>query len=774
MNNAAPFHVTDNKALASSGVGAGGHDEESINKVQQPTSISSVENAGKIPAFQIFSYCAALAFTFVALLFTVSGGDIVGPASAWILVLLLVSSVIIGYLTLTIWQRISRLRRAGREAQTGAKLHLRFVALFAAASVVPAIVIALFSGLTIQRGIQAWFSSQVRDAVEATRRFGNDSIDRAADMIKVDLAAMAGDLNASASQLRADPKAFQAYLADQANRRGFVAVYVLDGRGNKLVFAQRPEGVPTFVAPDSGDFANAQAGDVDVNQDSKAIIRALYRLDGFSNSFLAAVRLPEPGQLELFEKAGGAVEAYKLIEERQGSLFVLFALAYLELVLLVMIGSAWLGLISAGRISVPIGLLAQAAERIRAGDMSARVENVGGGDEIAALGATFNRMTGELQFQRVTIEQSREQAEIRSAFIRAVLEGVSAGVVSLDASKTVRAANGSAARLLQIEEGDLEGMDFSSVAPEFAPIVSRARANVPAQGQAEIVIGSETLLFDVRAAFAGEDLVVTFDDVSGLLAAQRQAAWKDVARRIAHEIKNPLTPIQLSAERLKRKYSSKITDDRETFERLTDTIVRQVSDIGRMVDEFSSFARMPAPRFGDDDLGDALRQAVFAQRIASPDLEITSTLPPEPVLVSMDTRLIIQAFANLLKNSAEGISARVSQLGDTMQGEIQVSLTIDEKRAVIEISDNGVGFPVQDRRRLLEPYMTTRAKGTGLGLAIVLRALEEHGGGLELCDRIDGATGARVKIHIPLLANASDHSEGQLNSARTLETENGS
>jgi two-component system, NtrC family, nitrogen regulation sensor histidine kinase NtrY len=717
-----------------------------------PQPLELVEQAGKIPPYQIMAYVVGVAITFVGLLFAVSGGDIVGPASIWIVILLAISGVVIIYLFATVWARLANLARAGREAQTGAKLHLRFVSLFALTSVIPAIVIALFSGLTIQRGVQAWFSDQVRDAVEATRRFGNDSIDKAGEAIKVDLAAMATDLNASAAQLRADPVAFKAYLADQADRRGFVAVYVLDDRGTKILMAQRPSGVPVFVAPDAGDYANAQAGDVDVNQDEKAILRGLYRLDGFSNSYLAAVRLPEPGQLELFEKGGKAVRAYKAIEDRQGRLQILFALAYLEIVLLVMIGAAWLGLISAGRISGPIGLLAQAAERVRGGDMSARVILTGGGDEIGALGTTFNKMTGELQFQRIAIEQAREEAESRSAFIRAVLEGVSAGVVSLDDSATVRAANGSAARLLQLEDDELEGVDFSQAVPEFAAIVARARPGAPAQGQAERLIGTETLLFDVRAAFAGEDLIVTFDDVSGLLAAQRQAAWKDVARRIAHEIKNPLTPIQLSAERLKRKYSDSVTGDRETFVRLTDTIVRQVTDIGRMVDEFSSFARMPAPRFADDDLGEALRQAVFAQRIASPDIDVAGTMPPEPVMVSMDTRLITQAFANILKNAAEGISARVTKEGDSFVGEITATLGVEDNMAWIDIVDNGVGFPVHDRRRLLEPYMTTRAKGTGLGLAIVARAFEEHGGGLDLADRDDGKTGARVRLNLPLVA----------------------
>jgi two-component system nitrogen regulation sensor histidine kinase NtrY len=709
-----------------------------------------LSGATHISVTDLGAFISAVILTFIGLLFAVSGGDVVGPASAWILALLILSGLVIAYLSIRVGGRVLALRNAGRKAQTGARLHLRFVMLFAANGVIPVVLIALFSALTIRQGIQAWFSDQVREAVQATRILGNQSVDKTAEATKIDIAAMAVDLNASAIQLKADPKFYQAYLASQADRRGFVAAYVLNAQGEKLAQAQRPQGVPEFIMPDRGDFATAQAGDVSINIDPSAVVRALYRLDAFSNSYLAVVRLPEPGQLALFEKAKAAIYAYQLIEDRQGMLLFLFGLAYLEIVLLVLIGSVWVGLLSAGRISAPIGLLADAAERVRAGDMSARVAQVGGGDEISALATTFNKMTGELQFQKRALEEAAEYAETRTAFIRAVLEGVSAGVVSLDQSNSVRAANGSAGRLLQSLEARLEGRDFSKIAPEFMAIVSSARPNHPAQGQAERLVGAETLLFDVRAAYAGDDLVVTFDDVSGLLAAQRQAAWKDVARRIAHEIKNPLTPIQLSAERLKRKYADVITTDRDVFIRMTDTIVRQVTDIGRMVDEFSSYARMPSPRFAVDDLSEAIRQAVFAQRIASPDIEVTSLLPPEPVMVSMDTRLLIQAFANVLKNAAEGIATRRARDGSDLKGMIHVSLTLDAKTAWIEISDNGIGFPTQDRRRLLEPYVTTRAKGTGLGLAIVARVLEEHGGALELADRPDQVVGALVRMNLPI------------------------
>ncbi|GIU65970.1 sensor histidine kinase NtrY-like [Candidatus Phycosocius spiralis] len=723
----------------------------------KPTPNLSVRlsDAAHISLTDLASYVSAVVLTFFGLLFSVSGGDVVGPASTWILALLIVSGLVIAYLSIRVGSRVLALRNAGRNAQTGARLHLRFVMLFAANGVIPVVLIALFSALTIRQGVQAWFSDQVREAVQATRVLGNQSVDKTAEATKIDIAAMAVDLNASAIQLKADPKAYRNYLATQADRRGFVAAYVLNAQGEKLAQAQRPQGVPEFIMPDKGDFAIAQAGDVSINIDPSAVVRALYRLDAFSNSYLAVVRLPEPGQLALFEKAKAAIYAYQLIEDRQGILLFLFGLAYLEIVLLVLIGSVWLGLLSAGRISTPIGLLADAAERVRAGDMSARVAQVGGGDEISALATTFNKMTGELQFQRRALEEAAEYAETRSAFIRAVLEGVSAGVVSLDKSHIIRAANGSSGRLLQPKDERLEGQDFSQIAPEFMAIVGSARPNHPAQGQAERLVGAETLLFDVRAAYAGDDLVVTFDDVSGLLAAQRQAAWKDVARRIAHEIKNPLTPIQLSAERLKRKYAEIITTDRDVFIRMTDTIVRQVTDIGRMVDEFSSYARMPSPKFAVDDLSEALRQAIFAQRIANPDIEIITMLPPEPVMVSMDTRLLIQAFTNIIKNAAEGIAARRTRDGTDLKGLIEVHLSLDPKTAWIEISDNGVGFPSQDRRRLMEPYMTTRAKGTGLGLAIVARVLEEHGGALELSDRANHEMGALVRMNLPIHNHAS-------------------
>jgi two-component system nitrogen regulation sensor histidine kinase NtrY len=720
----------------------------------EPRSRDDFSGAADLRPQHLAIYGVASVATILALYLSVSGADVLGPASLWVGALLAVNVLAILYLAAAVAKRIAGLVKAGRGAAIGARLHLRFVSLFALAAVVPAIVIASFSAITIGQGVQAWFTDQVRGGFEATRVLGRQSINKASEAVQADIVAMAADLNAAADNLVRAPATYRAYLAGQADRRGFVAAYVIDSRGSIIQSAQRPDNVPSYVAPDADDLAVALGGDVSIEIDENVVVRALFKLDAYRDAYLFAVRLPEAGQPELLRQAEGAVRAFQTIEQRQGWLQWLIGAAYLETVLLVLIGAAWLGLATASRISGPIGRLATAAERVREGDLDARVETGPDDDEIAGLTKTFNLMTGDLRAQRQAIESARESAVTRSAFIRAVLEGVSAGVVSLNADGVITAANASAARLLEVDAAELEGRALIDMAPQFADIIARAKPNQPANGQIDRLAGPDTRVLDVRAAYAGGDLVVTFDDVSSLLAAQRQAAWRDVARRIAHEIKNPLTPIQLSAERLRRKYAPQIEGDRDAFLRMTDTIVRQVGDIGRMVDEFAAFARMPAPRFAVDDLGETVRQAVFAQRIATPDIEIMIQTPPEPVPVSMDARLIAQALANLLKNAAEAIGARRAAHGPDAAGEIGGALVMADGLARLDVVDDGAGFPAQDRRRLLEPYMTTRAKGTGLGLAIVARVLEEHGGGLELADRDDGARGACVRVRLPLAETA--------------------
>jgi two-component system nitrogen regulation sensor histidine kinase NtrY len=404
---------------------------------------------------------------------------------------------------------------------------------------------------------------------------------------------------------------------------------------------------------------------------------------------------------------------------------------------------------AASQISAPIGRLVKAADQVAAGDLSARVEADGAPGEIATLSQAFNRMTGDLQAQQAALKTASEEAQDRSRFIETVLSGVSAGVIGLDKRGRISAINDSALQLLSISEVEVRGKALGTIAPELGDLVRRVEAHI--EEDLDVSREGETRRLRVRIeGGVGGEMVLTFDDITRLVTAQRNAAWRDVARRIAHEIKNPLTPIQLSAERLKRKFRPVITEDVEIFDRCTDTIIRQVGDIGRMVDEFSSFARMPAPRFTNENPAELLREAVFAQRVAAPELAVELVEPLPKAKMKADGRMVGQALANILKNAGEAVAARrLGTPADDDQTAIIARLEVHNDIATFIIEDDGKGLPVRDRDRLTEPYVTTREKGTGLGLAIVKRICEDHGGELKLSDA-DSLHGAKICLIFPL------------------------
>jgi two-component system nitrogen regulation sensor histidine kinase NtrY len=402
---------------------------------------------------------------------------------------------------------------------------------------------------------------------------------------------------------------------------------------------------------------------------------------------------------------------------------------------------------AANAISGPVSRLVAAAGRVSSGDLTARVDAENDPEEIAVLSHAFNRMTHDLDIQQKALRAASVEAESRRQFIETVLAGVSAGVLGLDAKGRVSAVNQQARRLLVLE-GEALGRPLAEVAPELEPVAGATGRSGEAEAELDLVRGSDTRRLRVRAAATAEGgLVLTFDDITRLVTAQRTAAWRDVARRIAHEIKNPLTPIQLSAERLRRKYRKEIASDLETFDRCTDTIVRQVEDIGRMVDEFSAFARMPAPKFEVNNASELLRQAVFAQRVGNPDISYELEEPAEDVGLTCDGRMVGQALTNILKNAGEAVAAR-AQGAPGLKGRILARLVSDTRGVTFEVEDNGVGLPASNREQLTEPYVTTREKGTGLGLAIVKRILEEHGGELLLQDARE-TPGARASLRFP-------------------------
>jgi two-component system nitrogen regulation sensor histidine kinase NtrY len=696
-------------------------------------------------------FVAAAGLTAAAAFYSVSGAGPIGPASPVMLWMLLGALAITAILAVILVHRIFRIAR-GEQAQTvGARLHLKFVTLFSLAAVAPAVVVAVFLGAVLSRGVEDWFSDRVSSLVENGAAVGRYVVDGERTTVQQELSLMASDLNRAAEGLRSDPDTYGRFLATQAEQRFLTAAYVIDRSGAVLARAETAQ-APPFAPPMADAFTEADRGGVvDRLFANESVIRGLTRLSAYDNAYLYAVRPINPQFLSRLAAFDDSVAAYRVTETSRAQVQTLFALSYLTTAFLVLLGAVWVGLSLATRISAPIGMLAGAARRVAAGDLGARVRVGADRDEVDALGVAFNQMTSQLDAQRRALMRAQHDAETRSRFIRAVLGGVSAGVIGVDRDGRIVATNRSAAALLELGEESLEGRRLIDVAPAFADMLNHA----PNQGESapqrvELVRGDgAAAVLSVRMTRDPEGgLVLTFDDMTKVIAAQRQEAWKDVARRIAHEIKNPLTPIQLSAERLQRKFAEEITSDRETFQRCTDTILRQVADIGRMVDEFNAFARMPAPRMAYADLRDVARDVAFGQRLAFADIDIEVQGVDRPAPLVCDERLIGQALTNLVKNAAESVQARRARDGEPKDGRVTLRLRDLDYGVQVEVIDNGVGFPAQDRDRLIEPYVTTRAKGAGLGLAIVARIVEDHGGLIELDDAPTGP-GAVVRFVLP-------------------------
>ncbi|HEY1752855.1 MAG TPA: PAS domain-containing sensor histidine kinase [Caulobacteraceae bacterium] len=671
-----------------------------------------------------------------------------GPASPLVLTLLTFNLALILGVGFLIGSRIVRLL-GDQTGDAGARLHLRFVALFAAAAVLPALVVALFFGVLVTRGVENWFSARVEAVVVNSDKVALSYLDEQRTNIRDHATLLAGELgDVGPSQLATSPVAFSQFLRQQAEDNGFTAAYVIDGRGRVLA-STLGNGAPKFLVPSAHAFQVADQGDIPAQPFEHAdLIRGLYRLRAFPDAYLYVIWPVEPGVFSHLREADTSITAYREAKASRARIQAAFFISYFETVLVVLLGAISIGMSAASSIAAPIARLVQASGRISAGDLSVRVDTTEGPEEITSLSRAFNSMTRDLETQQTALVTAHKDAESRRQFVETMLFGVSAGVIGLDPAGRISVVNRQAAALLELPETRL-GAPLHDLVPEFQPVVDRAGgAGIELEEDVDLVRGGEARRLRLRVGHSPDGLVLTFDDITRLVAAQRSAAWRDVARRIAHEIKNPLTPIQLSAERLRRKYRSEVSGDLETFDRCTETIIRQVGDIGRMVDEFSAFARMPAPKFAQVDAGELLRQAVFAQRVADPETQIEIVLPPREISLFCDVRMIGQSLTNLLKNAGEAIAARRGQPAPP-PGRIAARLVAEGAFAAFEIEDNGVGLPAKDRDRLTEPYVTTREKGTGLGLAIVERIMEEHGGELALADAAE-PPGARVTLRLPL------------------------
>ena len=658
--------------------------------------------------------------------------------------------------------RVTRVWVERRRGSAGSRLHIRLVLLFSVVAVIPTILVGVFATAWFSLGIQGWFNDRIRTALDEGLQASQGYLSEHRDTIKTDAFGMKGDLERAGRLLFQDPDSFGQVLASQTTLRGLDEAVIFEpNTGQVMASAGLMAGIgPGQIPP--GALEAARTGEVPVLGNNAATeVRALIQLNSTPPLMMMIERAVDPRILAHMRHTEEAVAEYQRLDQNRSSLQVTFALIFALVALLVLAAAISIGLVLANQIARPVGWLMQAAERVRGGDLAVRVPEIASEDELAGLSRAFNRMTGQLGAQRAELMDAYAQIDERRRFTETVLSGVSVGVIGLNAAGRVELPNRVAAELLGIDLLAATGAHFSELVPEMGSLLAAAVAAPDRPQVGEVQIGGPSLRRTLIVRIAPElkagatrGFVVTFDDITALQAAQRKAAWADVARRIAHEIKNPLTPIQLSAERLKRRFAREITSDPETFIQCADTIVRSVGDIGRMVDEFSAFARMPVPVIRQEDIGRIAREALVLQRPAHPAIDWVTDIPERGPTGACDRRLIGQALTNLLQNAADSVAMRDAEQGRPggERGRIEVAVHLTGEQVRIVVTDNGLGLPVKDRARLTEPYVTHKPKGTGLGLAIVKKIMEDHGGSVTLDDRIDtqgGSHGAIVALMVP-------------------------
>ncbi|MCX7288144.1 MAG: PAS domain-containing sensor histidine kinase [Rhodobacterales bacterium] len=698
--------------------------------------------------------------------------DAASPVLRLILLSDLIYVLVVAALVLA---RVMRLLADRRSRSAGSRLHLRLSGVFMLIALVPTVLVAVFAVLSINIGLEGWFSDRVRSVVGSSLSAAQayEAVQR--DDLVADVTALAGFLDRAKKQavfLRDDQLRPLLSQGQSVIQRGLKEAYLVDGAG-----ALKTRGERSYLFG----FEPLTANQLDLARQGKTVLipdwpnnefRALIALAAFPDRYLYVTREVDGSILSLLDETQETVQLYNQLESERGRLLFNFGLIYLGFALILILAAVWLGLWFAERLSRPVGRLAGAAERVGGGDLDVQVTEEDGDDEIASLGRLFNQMTRQLKGQREALMDSHRHTERRRRLFDSVLSNVTAGVIGLDSGGNIDFINRAAERLLDLSDGQSD-VALATAVPEFGALFDRLRDGPGAAVQEEVRLTrkgkQESLLvrLGMRRNEAGnlEGYVVAFDDVTELVSAQRMAAWGDVARRIAHEIKNPLTPIQLSAERIKRKFSSQVRDHAD-LEQYTDVIVRQTNDLRRIVDEFSKFARMPEPDRRDCDLAELLRGAVLLQENGQPGVHFVKDIPRDPLQMELDATMIGQALTNLIKNAGEAIETLQEKGAPAGHSpEIRVTLVSDDTEAVIRIMDNGTGLP-PDRARLFEPYVTTRDKGTGLGLSIVKKIIEEHGGTLALPGamaeiRLPRATRRRSRTHVPTEVARIDANAGK-------------
>ncbi|MGJ8528297.1 ATP-binding protein [Maritalea sp.] len=679
--------------------------------------------------------------------------------SAWPIIWL-VNGILIVLVIALLLTEAYLLLQARLAKQSGAGLHIRLVSMFAVAAAVPAFIVAVIATLALNQGLDHWFSERSRSMVESSKSVAQSYLIEHANVLRDDILAVAVEVQKIKSVFDGNRANFADVFTSLAQRRSLPFAYIVDEQRNILTRAKiNAPGLPPEL-PFDFDLSELEPKEVGLIAPGvrNNVVGAVVRLSGYDKLYLFVARGVDPQVLEYMRLAEQNVLEYSEYESNRLVFQVTFAFMYVGLAFVVLLAAVWLGIALANGLVTPIRNIMVASTKVSEGELDVRVPVKGVKGDLQDLSNRFNTMTSQLRAQHGALLSANDTIDQRRQFTEAVLEGVSAGIVGLDPEGCVTIVNGSANAMFGVDDQSIIGQKMGDVVPALADFVQSAIGSTRDQNQEQIEIQSnfgEERVYQARITREGSSenskgYVITLDDISDLIAAQRTSVWADVARRIAHEIKNPLTPIQLSAERLRRRYRKQLEGDFEVFDKCTETIMRQVGDIGRMVDEFSTFARMPTASVAPADLRETVKQAVFSEGVRHPEIKIVTNLPDESLVFEFDERLISQVLINLIKNASESLES--SRDINSFTPQITVSVDIKKDDVVTMVSDNGKGWPEENRSRLLEPYMTTRGKGTGLGLAIVSKVIEQHDGQVEMHDAApdeNGNIGACFKFTLP-------------------------
>lgn len=738
---------------------------------------SIAEPAGKPWHRLLAPFAVALALFSAFLTFVVlTGLTPIAPTHNVVVTFLLINGATILLLLAIIAREVWQVVQARRRGRAAARLHVQIVSLFSVIAVLPAVLVSIVANVTLDRGLDRLFSVRTRAVIENSLIVANAYVYEHAQLIRGDIIGMANDVARARPLYDQDRQTFRNLLTSSATSRNLPGAMIIDK--DRHILETAATGIRQDFQTPAPDFLKNVAEDepqigVFIEQN---YVAAVIRLRAFQDTFLYVARLLDPRVVAQLQQTQASVKEYAELESRRLGIQVAFALMFTVIALTVLMSSVLIGLNFANWLVAPIRRLMSAANLVSTGDLHVQVPVNKSEGDLASLGETFNKMTQELRTQRDDLVNASGLIDSLRRFIEAVLSSASAGIIGVDGDGRIAVLNRSAEKLIGHSESEVLSKPLSEIVPELNDLMATARSSAQRllQGQIEISRDNIERQLSVRVSSeqtgqSNESYIITLDDITELVTAQRTSAWADVARQIAHEIKNPLTPIQLSAERIRRKFGKVITDDRPIFDQCTDTIIRQVDDIRRMVDEFSKFARMPKPVIEGEDVADTVRQTVFLMRVGYPDIDIDVDIKQEPMHAKFDRRLISQGLTNIIKNATEAISAVPA--GEIERGHIDVIAARENDDILIDIVDNGIGLPKESRARLLEPYVTTREKGTGLGLAIVGRVLEDHGGRIELNDASvlrPGARGAWVRMRFSVFGKAQD--AGTEDSSETKDT----